>query len=202
MAKRKRTKLQIALDDLSACPESIRWVNGKTPATAWKQCKRPDWLLWTIAHLAKTDDYYKRALASAISVCIDVLCDNDKIMRNPQDDYEVEREIKACAIKISTLLDQKGQGKTVRFRRTSLNRTVNSHCYACLVNWSLDVLLTVGEDILRNACSYSTPDDVSMVISIRPKKFWVEMCNEIRRVVERPTVQELQVAAKNWLDEL
>ena len=199
MAKTK-TKLQQALDNLWACQDSIRWVNGKTPAKAWKECKRADWLLWIVAHLAMDHKYYKRALAAATSACIDVLCENDLVLdpfyvkemkKNGIADRSDEPE-RALAIKTSNLLDEKGQGKTVRLRR-------RNERYMPSLSHPLAGLITGGKDILRNGIDYNMADDFSCLEEV-PTKIHKELCDEIRRVVERPSMEELQATTANYLD--
>ena len=35
------------LKQLNACWDAVEWfVEQKTPAQAWRDCTRPDWLLW------------------------------------------------------------------------------------------------------------------------------------------------------------
>jgi hypothetical protein len=43
------SKLAKQLEDLDACREARHWVGSKTLVTAWKTCKRGDWLLWLAA---------------------------------------------------------------------------------------------------------------------------------------------------------
>ena len=37
---------------LGACSEAVEWVGDKSPAVAWKTCKRGDWMLWLCGKLS------------------------------------------------------------------------------------------------------------------------------------------------------
>ena len=37
---------------LNACPRAREWAKGKSLQSAWKTCKRGDWLLWLSGHMA------------------------------------------------------------------------------------------------------------------------------------------------------
>ena len=39
-------KLNNMLKVLGACEEAIGWCGDKTPAQAWNECERADWMLW------------------------------------------------------------------------------------------------------------------------------------------------------------
>ena len=194
--KKPKTKLKVALNDLDACPPAIRWVNGKTPAKAWRECKHPDWLLWVIAHLAWGNSYYHRGLCAAISVCIDILHDDDRVVSDWN--WLVEREdAYEYVLKLSTWLDTKGQGK-------KLGRSVTKASSQFLINnyrLPMQTLVSIGTDLLDNYLSFDTPDVFSDLDEL-PPSMRAEMCREIRRVVERPSFEEVQAAAKNWVKEM
>jgi hypothetical protein len=41
------------LNERGACSEAVTWAKGyKTPAGAWRACKRADWMLWIAGRLA------------------------------------------------------------------------------------------------------------------------------------------------------
>ncbi len=39
-------QLKRRLKSLGACSEAIEWLGKRDLATAWKECERPDWMLW------------------------------------------------------------------------------------------------------------------------------------------------------------
>jgi hypothetical protein len=41
-------KFKDRLKNLKACSAAIEWVGSRTAASAWKECKRGDWILWLI----------------------------------------------------------------------------------------------------------------------------------------------------------
>ena len=45
-------KLQTLLKKLHACDEAVKWCGDKTPAQAWRECERGDWLLWLAGRMA------------------------------------------------------------------------------------------------------------------------------------------------------
>ncbi len=45
----KRTALFRHLRSLGACASGIDWIGERTPAQAWEECERVDWLLWWAA---------------------------------------------------------------------------------------------------------------------------------------------------------
>jgi hypothetical protein len=44
--------LAAALDEMNACREAVEWVGDRSLATAWAECKRPDWMLWICGRMA------------------------------------------------------------------------------------------------------------------------------------------------------
>jgi hypothetical protein len=40
------TAFRQRLEKLNACSEALRWLEGRTPQEALKDCERGDWLLW------------------------------------------------------------------------------------------------------------------------------------------------------------
>ncbi len=53
------------LENLSACDEAIKWVGKRGIVTAWRDCKRGDWMLW----LADRLDIDRKLLALAACDC-------------------------------------------------------------------------------------------------------------------------------------
>ena len=45
------TNLKSKLLDMDACPDAVKWVGRRGPKTAWRDCKRGDWMLWAAARL-------------------------------------------------------------------------------------------------------------------------------------------------------
>ena len=45
------TAALLTLSRLNACAEATAWVGKRTPAKAWAECKRGDWMLWIAARL-------------------------------------------------------------------------------------------------------------------------------------------------------
>jgi hypothetical protein len=58
--------LQAHLKRLGACEDAREWAKDKTPLQAWKQCARPDWLMWWAA---RTPVNEKSAIVVAACGC-------------------------------------------------------------------------------------------------------------------------------------
>lgn len=48
MPKMTAKKYEDFLDENNACLEARIWSRGKTPQRAWKECRRPDWMIWLL----------------------------------------------------------------------------------------------------------------------------------------------------------
>ncbi len=46
------TDLTDRLDRLGVCREGVEWARGRTPADAWRDCPRGDWLMWLAGRLS------------------------------------------------------------------------------------------------------------------------------------------------------
>lgn len=44
-------KFQDRLKEMDACPDAVKWVNGRGLQRAFKECKRADWMLWVFAKM-------------------------------------------------------------------------------------------------------------------------------------------------------
>ncbi len=44
-------KFSDKLRDMNACPEAVEWVGRRGIKTAWRDCKRGDWMLWLAEQL-------------------------------------------------------------------------------------------------------------------------------------------------------
>jgi hypothetical protein len=186
------------LDRVNACGAARDWVGGySSEAKAWKECKRPDWMLWLVGSCAMktgfsreaTDkpcperSYFARAGAAAMSVYIDVLADNCEL--KPEDEKLVRI--------LSTRLGDAGQGK---WRKVPTSEFAFDHLPP-----ALHALCCSAEDLLNCPAVErgSFIDDLSGDLSGCFERCYEgdelmeataeEVCNEIRRVCERPSLE-------------
>ncbi len=52
------------LTDLEACDGAVRWVGKQSRKTAWRKCKRGDWMLWLVLKENLLDDKQLRLFAA------------------------------------------------------------------------------------------------------------------------------------------
>ena len=62
------TKFYFWLDNLAACTDALRWVNGsryRSQQRAWRECTRSDWMLWLLIRCSSLKGWpsLKRVLA-------------------------------------------------------------------------------------------------------------------------------------------
>ena len=191
------------LDRLRACDPAIDWVRRlPVPCSvemAWARCHRPDWLLWLIGVLAKTEPYYNRAGAAAIAACIDIALENGL----DNDDAHT----RALALDVSVLLDRLGQtGRSVSIDTASvlLERRVGAlpeiidelvgpgiYVLCPKIGWSIDAKSGVDRNYYITHCGTMLDNMFKSKRSLARK-----MADEIRRVCERPTLEELGKATR------
>ena len=53
------------LNEMNACPDAVKWVGRRGLMTAWRDCKRADWMLW----LAGSLDIDRKLLVLAACDC-------------------------------------------------------------------------------------------------------------------------------------
>ena len=54
------------LNKLGACEEAIDWAKGyKSAQTAWRYCKRGDWMLWVLGKVCDGDEMHKKVVLAA-----------------------------------------------------------------------------------------------------------------------------------------
>ena len=59
-----------ALDAMGACSEAVAWARTQPNAhTAWRDCKRGDWMLWIAAQRCEQGDPTHRAIVLAACEC-------------------------------------------------------------------------------------------------------------------------------------
>ena len=177
------------LDAMDACYDAVGWSQGKSEERAWKLCNRPDWLLWIVGAVASFHpkperEYFTRAGAAGISVCIDVLLDS----------YKFSSDFVECATAISQRLDDAGQGKWRKIP-SKLRKQVeeltdeeyDDDAAHRLVNRGMN-LLTVSDaqraEIINGVGC--TLDDFYMRDSKIRVSVQREMAREIKRVCEMP----------------
>jgi len=202
----RTNKTRAALSGIGACSPALKWVNGHSPAEAWRKCNRPDWLLWLVGRLAQqapkaeTRAYYARAGSSAVAACIDVLVDSGFVRSEEETEtlngcYVPAKESYQYAIGISTLLDRQGQGELVK-----LNPISPWEHDACLgYFWMQSSYRLALYDLLFQAHhmvghpekgifieNYGWFQQLRVCLTVR-----IRLAQEIRRVVERPTLNEL-----------
>jgi hypothetical protein len=64
-------KFKDKLDDMGACREAVKWVNGHGFKKSWATCQRGDWMLWYVFHNKKDiglEDMRLITLAKALTV--------------------------------------------------------------------------------------------------------------------------------------
>ena len=79
------------IEKMGACEEAIDWLrekNYKSLATAWRYCKRGDWMLWLVARVGLTDERHRQLVLIACD-CADLV----KEYRRPEDREVLEKVI-------------------------------------------------------------------------------------------------------------
>jgi len=54
---------------LKACPEAVEWVGDRDFATAWRECKRADWMLWLAPRLEGQHGITRKGIILAACAC-------------------------------------------------------------------------------------------------------------------------------------
>ena len=44
-------KIRERLEEMNACHDAVKWIGRRGIKTAWRDCKRGDWMLWAAGHL-------------------------------------------------------------------------------------------------------------------------------------------------------
>jgi len=52
------------LTELGACEDAVKWVGKQSRKTAWRKCKRGDWMLWLVLKENLLDDKHFRLFAA------------------------------------------------------------------------------------------------------------------------------------------
>jgi hypothetical protein len=213
-----RAQMEHALLQIDACAAARTWIREGlkrgTVAGAWAACQRPEWLLWLCGKLGEKFPYYKRAGAAAMAAMIDVLvveCRND---------FDSQGE--AFAYDVSALLDRYGQ--TGRLPVAKANKFLEQRArldYDSKLFGELDALVFHGLMFLRGSpprgmkCNeWGCENYIIECGAVLDEEFctreydWAaeswksipntlgkKLAREVRRVVERPTLDELKKAA-------
>lgn len=53
-------ELNSLLVSLRACPEAVKWAEGKSLKSVWATCARADWMLWLCGRMAGKDGWPTR----------------------------------------------------------------------------------------------------------------------------------------------
>jgi len=48
---------------MNACRAAVDWIGGRTIEQAWQECRRSEWMVWLLEHIAPDD--HRRRLAAA-----------------------------------------------------------------------------------------------------------------------------------------
>lgn len=48
---------------MNACRAAVDWIGGRTIEQAWQECRRSEWMVWLLEHIAPDDP--RRRLAAA-----------------------------------------------------------------------------------------------------------------------------------------
>jgi hypothetical protein len=174
--------LQAIRDDLCGCSSSLHHVEHKwgTFPKAWKKCDDALLYGWLIGRLAIRNDYYRRAALSVLSQIL----------------YEFHSDQDERIGELTRMVDGISEGKDELVKKT---RVLATRIVKNFYKKTQHVYLPETEDaiqVIDCICSFLSryPNEFTFddVTDTGDKKMGKRICQLIRKMVDRPTVQDIK----------